>query len=173
MNQELAKILRQFIASRWGLIAIPSEGYLSGKQPRQELASAIEQAREQCGSCGCELDPLYDRALALLAHEPEGYRYEKLVRDKIPEIICRQGYTPHTRVLASNEYITELYRKLREETEEYLADENPEEIADILEVIEAICSAKEFSPDEILRVKAQKRNARGGFERRIYLISKD
>lgn len=173
MNQELADILEKFIDSGWDLIAAASEGWLSGNLTRQELASAIDQAREQCGRCGCELDPLYDRALSLLAHEPKGYRYEKLVRDEIPEIIRRQGYMPHTRVLEPDEYLAELHRKLREETEEYLADENPEEIADILEVIEAICAAKGFSADDILHAKFQKRNARGGFERRIYLISKD
>ena len=98
--------------------------------------------------------------------------YGKLVRDQIPDMIRRQGYTPDIRTLNDEEYLSELYRKLREETEEFLSDENEEEIADILEVIEAICTAKGFSKETILRTKSEKRNARGGFEKRLYLISK-
>lgn len=98
--------------------------------------------------------------------------YGKLVRDRIPEIIEQQGFQPQVRELEEDEYLCELYRKLREETEEYLESEEPEEIADILEVLEAICAAKKYSVEEILQRKAEKKAARGGFEEKLYLISK-
>jgi len=108
----------------------------------------------------------------ILSKEPAPAFYGKLVRDRIPEIICSEGFTPSVRVLDDIEYIAELYRKLREETEEYLRDQNIEEIADILEVLEAICEAKGFSVDDVQKFKAAKREKRGGFDQKLYLISK-
>jgi predicted house-cleaning noncanonical NTP pyrophosphatase (MazG superfamily) len=95
------------------------------------------------------------------------------VRDRIPDIIPSEGYTPRVRILEEVEYISELNRKLREETEEYLSDDNPEEIADILEVIEAICAAKGYTQEQIETIKAQKKAERGGFEKKLYLESKE
>ncbi len=173
MNQKLVEILNQFIACGWDLIAVPSKAWLEGKQSRQSLMDAILKADEQCGNCGCELDALYPEALELLKKEPNGYRYGKLVRDRIPDIIRSEGYTPRVRILEEVEYISELNRKLREETEEYLSDDNPEEIADILEVIEAICAAKGYTQEQIETIKAQKKAERGGFEKKLYLESKE
>ena len=64
--EELKAILKEFIASGWELIAIPAQQYLDGKADKSLLASAIQQADRECGSCGCHLDPLYKRALELL-----------------------------------------------------------------------------------------------------------
>lgn len=62
---ELRSILEKFAASGWDLIAVPARDWLDGKGDRDTLIAAIEQADRECGSCGCELDPLYKRALAL------------------------------------------------------------------------------------------------------------
>lgn len=98
--------------------------------------------------------------------------YGKLVRDRIPEMIEKQGFQPQVCVLDDDAYLTELYKKLQEEMSEYLESEEAEEIADILEVLEAICAAKKYSIQEILKCKAQKKLDRGGFENKLYLISK-
>lgn len=66
---ELMDILGQFIDSGWDLIAGPSAEYMSGACGEEELLAAIEEADRQCGSCGCELDPLYKRALELLRED--------------------------------------------------------------------------------------------------------
>ena len=66
MNEELREILVKFSTCGWDLIDSVSEQYLNGENNKSELISAIEQANEQCGSCGCEFDPLYKRALELL-----------------------------------------------------------------------------------------------------------
>lgn len=64
--EELNMILECFAASGWDLIAIPSRQWLDGSGERETLVSAIRQAERECGSCGCDLDPLYWRALVLL-----------------------------------------------------------------------------------------------------------
>ena len=66
--EELKSIMKKFAESGWDLIAGPARQWLYGKQmDRDVLISAIKQADEQCGNCGCELDPLYKRALMLLS----------------------------------------------------------------------------------------------------------
>ena len=92
----------------------------------------------------------------------------KLVRDKIPEIIRAAGKEPVTRIMSEDEYLTELDKKLIEEVEEYQVDKSIEEMADVLEVLYAICEARGYSIEELLEVKQNKHDARGGFAERIY-----
>ena len=63
----------------------------------------------------------------------------KLVRDKIPEIIKNDGKTPIIEILSNEDYLKELDKKLIEEVAEYQADKSVEEMADVLEVLFAIC----------------------------------
>lgn len=95
--------------------------------------------------------------------------YNKLVRDKIPEIISASGKKASCRILNKNEYITELDRKLNEECTEYQTDKNIEELADMLEVIYAIAEARGYSAAELERVRLEKSEKRGGFSQRIFL----
>ncbi len=95
--------------------------------------------------------------------------YNKLVRDKIPEIIMKSGTTAHCRVLDTDDYISELDRKQNEESAEYQTDKNIEELADILEVIYAIAEARGYSATELERVRLEKSEKRGGFSQRIFL----
>ena len=64
--EELKVIMEKFAASGWELIAVPARGWLEGRTDRDALVAAIRQADRECGSCGCELGPLYKKALALL-----------------------------------------------------------------------------------------------------------
>lgn len=68
-NEELTKIITKFAESGWSLIDEPSKAWLDNKKGNEELISIIEQADKECGSCGCEFDPLYKRALELLRTE--------------------------------------------------------------------------------------------------------
>ena len=95
--------------------------------------------------------------------------YNKLVRDKIPEIIMKSGTTAHCHVLDNNEYIAELDRKLNEECAEYQSDKSIEELADMLEVMYAIVEARGYSVAELKRVRLEKAEKRGGFSERIFL----
>lgn len=99
--------------------------------------------------------------------------YNKLVRDNIPEIIQKQGETPHIRILEDGEYLRCLEAKLDEEVGEYHRDKTKEELADILEVAFALAAAQGCSREELLEIYRKKHHARGGFEKRIFLISKE
>ena len=92
----------------------------------------------------------------------------KLVRDKIPQIIIADGRTPIVRTLSDDEYLSELDRKLNEEVAEYQADKSLEEMADVLEVLLAICEARGHSVDELMEVRDKKREKRGGFRDKVY-----
>ena len=95
--------------------------------------------------------------------------YNKLVRDKIPEIIKNSGKKAITTVLNEEEYLTELDRKLNEECAEYQQDKSIEELADMLEVIYAITVARGYSVGELEQVRREKAEKRGGFNGRIFL----
>ena len=95
---------------------------------------------------------------------------EKLVRDKIPEIIeNKTGKRPRMRIADEKEFENLLLEKLREETNEFISSSNKEELADILEVIHAILKAKGWSFDEIEKIRSEKFKERGGFEKRIVI----
>lgn len=95
--------------------------------------------------------------------------HNKLVRDKIPEIIELDGRKAVTRILDEKEMIKCLENKLQEEVNEYIEDRTVEELADILEVIYALCRVKGVSLEELERTRAIKEIARGSFNERIFL----
>ena len=95
--------------------------------------------------------------------------YNKLVRDRIPEIILKDNELPSTRILDDEEYIKELNKKLQEEVSEYLEAENIEEMVDILEVIRAILDHKGVTYEEIEEKRIKKATKRGAFKEKIYL----
>lgn len=97
--------------------------------------------------------------------------YNKLVRDKIPEIIKASGKTCETEILSREEYIRMLDKKLDEELAEYHKDNNIEELADLLEALYAIAKARGFSIEELEHVRIEKQKARGGFDEKILLKS--
>jgi len=95
--------------------------------------------------------------------------HNKLVRDRIPEIIEKSGKTASVRMLSHEEYLKRLDEKLSEELNEYLKDQSMEEIADLLEVIHAVVNARGSDMDEVEKIRLQKKEKRGGFEQRIFL----
>ena len=97
--------------------------------------------------------------------------YNKLVRDKIPEIIEASGKTCETEILDEGEYLRMVDAKLDEELAEYHQDQNLEELADLLEVIRAAAVARGYTLEDLERVRAEKYEARGGFEKKILLKS--
>ena len=98
------------------------------------------------------------------------YKYNKLVRDKIPQNIEALGKRCHYYVLNEEEYKKELDKKLLEEANEFIADHNTEEMADLIEVIEAIKKSYNFESEEIEKVRLEKKAKKGGFEEKLYLI---
>lgn len=96
-------------------------------------------------------------------------KFDKLVRDKIPEIILDNGDTPVTHVANEEEYAVKLQEKLQEEVDEYLKSKDPEELADILEVVRALASINGKSMEDIEELRKNKYKKRGGFEKKIIL----
>ena len=95
--------------------------------------------------------------------------YHKLVRDRIPEIIEADGKTCVCETLSDEEYIRLLDQKLNEELAEYQESKSLEELADLLEVMQAIVRARGWTLDELEQVRADKAAERGGFTKKILL----
>jgi predicted house-cleaning noncanonical NTP pyrophosphatase (MazG superfamily) len=101
----------------------------------------------------------------------ERTEYDKLVRDRIPEIIVADGATPLWTVEAYGPAQKELLKeKLEEEVEEYIEnDENEEGLADILEVLHALCKKHEMSMEDLEEIRKHKAKERGRFDNFVIL----
>ena len=95
--------------------------------------------------------------------------YHKLVRDRIPEIIEADGKTCVCETLSDENYISLLDQKLNEELAEYQESKSLEELADLLEVVQAVVKARGWTLEELEQVRAAKVVKRGGFERKLLL----
>lgn len=101
-------------------------------------------------------------------------RYDKLVRDKIPQIIEHSGKKCSTRILRDEEYLVELRKKFLEEFEEYKAtdnsDEAVQELADLLEILYALAEIHGASRERLEQIRARKEEERGGFRDKVFLV---
>ena len=96
-------------------------------------------------------------------------KYDKLVRDRIPEIIQKKGEKALTHTADDDEYWQKLKEKLSEEVNEFLREDSLEELADILEVIHALAEAKPAKFGEVEEIRRKKLADRGGFKEKIIL----
>lgn len=103
--------------------------------------------------------------------------YNKLIRDKIPQIMDDTNKTYTLRTLSGEEYIVELKKKLGEELREYLSADNDkdaiEELADLQELIYTLTSIHGSNPEELETVRLRKAEQRGGFQTKLFLIEVD
>lgn len=97
--------------------------------------------------------------------------YNKLVRDKIPEIIKADGRECDIEVATKEGKYGLLEAKLKEEVNEFLEDKNLEELADVMEVLFGLADSLGFSEEELIKARDKKREERGGFEEGIVLKS--
>lgn len=100
--------------------------------------------------------------------------YDKLVRDRIPEIIAARGAKASFRTCADDaEYLARLIAKLREEIDEFDRakddGERAEELADVLEVVSALCVRLGLDPADVEALRAKKAAERGAFGKRLIL----
>jgi predicted house-cleaning noncanonical NTP pyrophosphatase (MazG superfamily) len=94
---------------------------------------------------------------------------DKLVRDKIPAIIRAKGRVPKTHVATATEYRSRLTQKLVEEAMEYSQSKDPEELADILEVVRSLCTIHRTTFAKLESMRKAKAAERGSFKKRIIL----
>lgn len=100
-------------------------------------------------------------------------KYNKLVRDNIPAIIKNKGMTVSSHIADNQEYKDKLYEKLQEEVNEFLTNEDLEELADILEVVYAIGKLQNLGKEELEKIRITKADKRGAFTKRIILEETD
>jgi len=96
-------------------------------------------------------------------------KYDKLIRDRIPEIIEATGRKAIVETLDKDNFQKYLNIKLREEMEEYLEDGSVEELADLVEVVYALLDCKGISYEEFERIRVAKVDERGAFKKRLLL----
>jgi len=100
--------------------------------------------------------------------------YNKLVRDKILEIIEADGISYNARVLEPQDFLEEVKAKIMEEAKEFKESKtiqnSVEELADLLELVHTAINALGISYQELEEIRAHKKAKRGGFEKAIYLI---
>lgn len=95
--------------------------------------------------------------------------YNKLVRNKIPQIIEADDKKVIYEILSNAQYMTMLDDKLNEEIREYQDSKNIEKLADIMEVVYTIAMVKGISPDELEEMRKIKAEKRGDFSGKIFL----
>lgn len=95
--------------------------------------------------------------------------YNKLVRDRIPEIIESDGRKCTTEILSDDRWLQMLDAKLDEELAEYQESKSLEELADLLEVMRAVVKARGWSWEQLEQARQEKAVRRGGFEKKILL----
>lgn len=105
---------------------------------------------------------------------PDNAEYNKLVRDKIPEIVTAKGLMIETRKLSNEDTIKELYKKIVEEAVELSAADNRagiiNEIADVLEVVYSLSERSGISLEEIEETRLLKAEKRGSFKNGVFVI---
>lgn len=99
--------------------------------------------------------------------------YNKLIRDKIEEIMLSKGCKPVTRTLSDEEYASELDKKLVEEINEYIESKEVMELVDIEEIIRAILQLRGISYEEFENMRNEKVLKRGAFNNRVFLERDD
>lgn len=95
--------------------------------------------------------------------------YNKLVRDRIPEVIRATGKECETSVVSGKEKTELLEKKLLEEVGEFLEAKNLEELADVMEVLFGLAEDLGYSEEELVKARDQKKEERGGFREGIVL----
>ena len=97
-------------------------------------------------------------------------KYNKVVRDKIPEIIAESGKKSNIKHLDDESFLAELEKKLSEEVNEYTESKDVEELADLLEVIYRISELRGVNSDELDKIRKEKAKERGKFDSNLFLI---
>ena len=100
-------------------------------------------------------------------------KYNKAIRDKIPEIIAESGKKCNLKQLDDESFLAELEKKLTEEVNEYTERKDVQELADLLEVIYRISELRGVNSDELDKIRKEKAKERGKFDSNLFLIDSE
>ena len=117
----------------------------------------VLMCKKMVNNCGCEFMGVYM------------LKYDKLIRDKIPDIIGKTGKKCDIEVLDDERYTKYLEQKLNEELAEYQESKSAEELADLLEVIYAVAKQNGISISELESIRQKKAEERGAFDKKLLL----
>lgn len=95
--------------------------------------------------------------------------HSKLVRDNIPDIIRQSGKSVFVHQADEDEYVEKLFEKLKEECDEFIKSYDPEELADILEVVYTLGETQGITKEKLEHIRQKKRSISGGFMKKIIL----
>jgi predicted house-cleaning noncanonical NTP pyrophosphatase (MazG superfamily) len=154
------------------LVALAAKA--DGPEPTVECADSVTVAGQAAGGGTRRLNSLIAEIKESSICSVPGMRvgYDKLVRDRIPEIIESGGDRAVTHLLDDGSYHAALLAKLTEEAKEARlakTEDLPAELADVLEVVQALARTAGMTWEQLLALTADKRAQRGGFDRRIFL----
>ncbi|MEZ7890506.1 MAG: nucleoside triphosphate pyrophosphohydrolase [Candidatus Wallbacteria bacterium] len=99
--------------------------------------------------------------------------YNKIVRDKIPDIIRNEKRNCNIKILSDKDAVNLLSQKILEEADEFLKEPSKEEMADIFEILHSIIKKYNWTYDEIEKIRINKANKNGSFDKNIFLIDTD
>ena len=104
-------------------------------------------------------------------------RYDKLIRDRIPEIIKEAGWLPAVKILKKSEFLNAIKKKVFEEAGELIQSKDKkgivDEIVDIQELLDVLAAEIKLTKSELKKLQADKRKKRGGFKKRLFLIKEE
>jgi predicted house-cleaning noncanonical NTP pyrophosphatase (MazG superfamily) len=142
------------------IFVVNKDGYI-GESVKKEIKYAKEQNKE-----------IMYLEEPIKTDDDEGIKkivYNKLVRDKIVEIIENEGGTATYNILNTNEFIEGLNKKLIEETKEFIEENDIEKLADIYEVLNKIIELRNINIKEVEKIMEKKAEEKGKFEHKVYL----
>ena len=99
--------------------------------------------------------------------------YNKIVRDKIPDIIKNENRKCNIKILSEKDAVNLLSQKILEEADEFIKEPSKEEMADIFEILHSIIKKYNWNYDEIEKIRINKANKNGSFDKNIFLIDTD
>ena len=141
------------------------------------LNKTIEELRQELSNKQAEVDYLKSKLFGSSSEKLKvpfpgqmNLFEEEQQDDRIPEIIKKDGKTCVCSELSEQDYITMLDQKLNEELAEYHKDQNIEELADLMEVIYAAAIARGYTIEQLEKVRAEKAEKRGAFQKKILLV---
>ena len=104
-------------------------------------------------------------------------KYNKLIRDRIPEIIKEAGWVPTIKTLRKSEFLKAIKKKVFEEAGELMQTKDKkgivDEIVDIQELLDVLAAEIKMTKPQIKKIQAKKRKKRGGFKKRLFLIKEE